>query len=46
LRARFAGSPALFEPLSCRTLVFAGRIIDFAEFGIVEWLCRTTQSLA
>jgi hypothetical protein len=45
-RARFAGSPALFEPLSCRALGFAGRIIDLAEFRILNLLNRVTQSLA
>ena len=45
-RARFAGLPALFERSSRRTLVFAGRIVDLTEFGILDWLGRTAQSLA
>jgi hypothetical protein len=32
--------------LSCRVLVFAGRVSDLAEFGILNLLCRVAQSLA
>jgi hypothetical protein len=37
-RERFAGLPELFEQSSCHTLLVTGRIINFAEFGILNLL--------